>query len=639
MSSGKISEIMKSPGETVLLSGNDAIARGAMEAGVSVVTGYPGTPATGIIEVLAKNAEETGLYAEFSVNEMVAFEVAAASAMAGVRSLTAMKMLGVNWIADPLTVISVTGVKGGLVIVTADDPAQFSSQNAEDTRFYAMLSKIPCLEPLNGQEAKDIIPEAFDLSEKLELPVFVRITPRICHSIYNVELGEKMPVKRDGKFEKDLKRYVMISTYSRDRQGIVNEKLDRATRLNAKSKFNKRVKFGDYDSQKIKRGIIATGINYSYVEEAIDQIGFDGEVLKLATTYPIPDPLMASFMKDKDEVLIVEEGEPVTEVIVRSVAQYLHMDITIKGKSNGLFERAGELNPDLVAKAVSEFTGRKYVEAGDEESVPSRTPGLCAGCPHRATYYAIHKALRDEGNQGIVAGDRGCYNQGAHAPLEAIDTCICMGASIAMASGFSHANVKEPSLAVIGDGTFFHGGIPSLLNAVHNWSDITVLILDNSITGMTGHQPNPGTGNDAMGRPQKKIDIFEVVKSMGVERIFEINAFDTENVISRVKEEIKANGPSVIISRAPCAIVVEREKKGKFEKATVDEDACTGCKLCINTLGCPAFEFHDGKLVINDLCTGCGLCSKICPVDAIDSPVVLNGKKYRTYLDGKEVVK
>ncbi|HEQ78874.1 MAG TPA: indolepyruvate ferredoxin oxidoreductase subunit alpha, partial [Euryarchaeota archaeon] len=412
-------------------------------------------------------------------------------------------------------------------------------------------------------------------------------------------------------------------------------KLDKATRLNAKSRFNKIMKVGNQD-KKIKRGIIAIGINFAYVREAVDTMGFDGEILKLATTYPIPDPLMASFMKDKDEVLIIEEGEPVTEVIVRSVAQYLHMEITIKGKSNGILPRFGELNPDLVAKAVSEFTGRKYVDPPySDQEVPKRTPALCAGCPHRATYYAIHKALKDNKKGGIVAGDRGCYNQGAHAPLSAIDTCICMGASIAMASGFYHANVDEPIVAVIGDGTFFHGGLPSLLNAVHNYSNITVAILDNSITGMTGHQPNPGTGMDAMGRKVKQVDIFDVVKALGVDRIFEVNAFETNKVVERFMEEINMPGPSVVISKAPCAIVVSREKKGNFQKAVVDEEKCKGCKLCINTLGCPAFAFEEKKLVINDLCTGCGLCATVCPFDAITAPVVSSDKQFRTHIESE----
>ncbi|MFO8051249.1 MAG: indolepyruvate ferredoxin oxidoreductase subunit alpha [Thermoplasmatota archaeon] len=632
------SKLLGGAGEKVLLTGNEAVARGLLEGGVTVASAYPGTPASTIMEKLGKVAPDLGFHAEFSVNEAVAFEVAAGAALGGVRAVMTTKMLGVNLIADALTVISVTGVRGGLVVVTADDPQQFSSQCAEDTRFYGMLAKVPVLEPCNGQEAKDMAKYAFELSEELELPVFLRITPRICHSSFDIELGEIKGPRKNGRFIKDPKRFVMISTYSRPRQKILHQKIDRAAEIAEKNPWNS---FHDFQKGKMYErgevyntfGIIASGLTFPYVEEVLEEIGINARVLKLATTYPLPEKLITEFLREMDQVMVIEENDGVTELQTRALAQRMRLPVRIMGKDEGLIPRSGELDPDIIGSAMEKLFGIKFTEdltepykEAEEELVSKRVPALCAGCPHRASFYSLREALRKVGKEGAIMGDRGCYNQGAYEPLEGMDTCICMGASIAMASGLSHTGTSEPVISVIGDGTFYHAGIPSLLNAVHNRANIVSLIFDNSITAMTGHQVNPGTGVNLMGERTGFANLKKMVEACGVERVKVLSAFDTNNLIKAVMEEIEQPGPSVIISRAPCALVVERnikKKKLKLYKAEVDLDKCVGCKVCMKKIGCPAFGWgQDPKphLEILPYCNGCGLCVEMCPFGAISVP-------------------
>ena len=633
----KRSDLLKGAGERVLLSGNEAIARGCLEAGVVVATSYPGTPASTIMEKLGEVAPEMGFWAEFSVNEAVAFEVAAGAAISGVRSVMSTKMLGVNLIADPLTVISVTGVRGGMVIVTADDPQQFSSQNAEDTRFFAMLAKVPVLEPSDGQEAKDMTRYAFELSEQLEQPVFLRITPRICHSSFDVELGEIKPPKANGRFVKDSKRYVMISTYSRPRQKLLYEKLEKAKKLFSQGQWNKVYHYQNgnvVEKGKVYNtfGIIASGITYPFVEEVLETLKMSGNVLKLGTTYPLPEDLMVDFLRELDQVLVIEENDGVTELQTRALAQRKRLNVRIIGKDDGMVPKSGELNPDLVGDSIERLFGKRFREdltepyQEAEKLFTPRVPALCAGCPHRASFYAIKEAMKKKGRGGSIMGDRGCYNQGAYEPLEGMDTCICMGASIALASGVAHSGTNEPSLAVIGDGTFYHAGIPSLLNAVHNRANITTLIFDNSITAMTGHQRNPGSGWNLMGQMTGFANLKKIVEACGIERVRIVNAYDSENLVKAVMEEMDYEGPSVIISRAPCALVLERnikKRKQKVPQAKVDLEKCVGCKACMKKIGCPAFSWStDPKphLEILTHCNGCGLCVQTCPFKAISVP-------------------
>lgn len=633
--------VTKNP-DTALLTGNEAIARGAIEAGIGVVTGYPGTPASEIVETLAR---EPGLHAEWSTNETVAFEVAAAASMAGVRSLCAMKHLGVNWIADPLTVVAYTGVEGGLVIVTADDPAQFSSQNATDTRYFAMLSKVPCLEPADGQEARDLLVEAFKISEELKLPVLFRVTPRICHSTFDVRPGPIQPVARQGRFVKDAKRYVMIASNSSARHPLLNQKLAMASKLFDKSGFNK-VEGGG------TAGIIASGVSYLYVREALDMLKRDAaperrrnvavttgmsasvcgglrenvKVLKLATTVPLPEGLVKNFLEGLENVLVVEELEPIVENAVKAIAHDSASPVRIFGKN--ILPRAGELDVDIVGSALGKFLGvdakrqthgSEFVERA-RKMISKRIPSLCPGCPHRATYHSIKKVMA---GRGIVTGDRGCYNQGAHPPLSAIDTCICMGASIPMASGFFHSGIEEPVVAVIGDGTFFHAGLPGLINAVHNNSPIVTVIMDNEWTSMTGHQPNPGTGINALGKETRKVSIEELVKACGVRHIWTVDAYDLKEVERAVGRALEAKAPAVVISRRPCVVQYYRHMREigvRPKKMKVLPEKCAqDCgQKCMRELGCPAFGLDgNGKARIDSHCNGCGVCAQVCPKDAI----------------------
>ncbi len=609
--------------ETALLTGNEAIARGALEAGVGVVTGYPGTPASEIVEALAARAEKAGIHAEWSTNEMVAFEVASAAAMSGVRSLCVMKHLGVNWIADPLTVVAYTGVDGGLVIVTADDPAQFSSQNATDTRYFAMLSKVPCLEPSDGQEAKDLLVEAFRISEELKTPVFFRVTPRICHSTFDVTLGEEKPTARNGKFTKDAGRYVMIASNAAARHTLLNEKLEKASLLFEKSAFNS-IEGGDGTV-----GIIASGVSYLYVCEALDALGVSGKVkvLKLATTYPVASGLVRKFIDGLEKVLVVEELEPIIENATKVIA-HDNCGISAKIYGKSFLPRCGEFNVDVIGGAVAKFLGiefrkesPKFLEQA-KKIASKRIPALCPGCPHRATYHSIKKALSKLGG-GIVTGDRGCYNQGAHPPLSAIDTCICMGASISMASGFFHAGVKEPLVAVIGDGTFFHAGIPSLINAVHNNSPTVTVVMDNEWTSMTGHQPNPGTGMNALGQESRKVSIEEMARACGVRHVETADAYDIECVERAVERALKTKEPAVVISRRPCIVQYYRHMRdvgARPKKMKVIPEKCSpDCGIkCLKELGCPAIGLDSkGRAKIDSHCNGCGVCAQVCSKEAI----------------------
>ncbi|NHJ47929.1 MAG: indolepyruvate ferredoxin oxidoreductase subunit alpha, partial [Asgard group archaeon] len=622
----KNKNLLKKAGNVVLLTGNEAVARGIIEAGAGIAAAFPGTPSTQIVDNLGPVAKDFGFHAEHSVNEAVAFEVAAGSALAGVRSVMVTKMLGVNLIADPLLVIAITGVNAGLVVITADDPEQHSSQNAEDTRYFGMLGKIPVLEPADGQEAKDMTKYAFELSEELQLPVFVRITSRICHSYFDVKLGEVTPVKRDGHFEKDPRRYVMISTFSRARQPILHKKIDRAAEIHSSNPWNKVIYFNKGKTSDkpnptiITSGIIASGLTYPYVEEVLEKTKVSAKVLKLATTYPLPKQLLKNYFKDLEEVVIIEECDPVTELLIRAYVQKEGIHVRVIGKEDGILPRSGELNPDRVGSAIEKHFGVKFSEELSEanleieELLTKRVPALCAGCPHRASYYSIKEALRKMKRGGAILGDRGCYNQGVYEPLAGIDTCICMGASIAMAHGMYKAGVEEPILAVIGDGTFQHSGIPSLLNAVQHKAKITVVIFNNSITAMTGHQPNPGTGRDLMGDPTPDIDLLTMVKGLGVENVKEIESFQTKSIIDHITSTIDDPGPKVIISKGSCAIMdyrARRVKKETVQRAVVNAELCNGCKVCMKKLGCPAFSMTEGEdphLVILTNCNGCGLC-------------------------------
>ena len=616
---------LDSPGRRVLMLGNLAIARGAIEAGVRVAASYPGTPSSEIMGSLCQVAPQLGIHAEWSTNEKVAYEVAFAASLSGLRSLVSCKHLGVNWISDALLVSAYTGVNGGLVLVVADDVQPYSSQNAEDTRYYAKLAKIPCLEPSNVQEAKDIMRHAFELSEAVQLPVMVRVTTRISHSRGDVRLGPIPKPNKTGHFERDPERYVTIAPNARRRHPWLNRQYERAAELAEGFPLNKLELKGG-----AKVGVIACGLSYEYVKEAVKILNADEKVsvLKIATSNPLPSKLIERFLNAVDDALVVEEIEPVVETGVRAIAQIHRIDIPIFGRLTGDMPKEFELTPSIVVKAISKMLG---VEAspsplsGDVEEVKKlafrRIPFLCAGCPHRASYYAIKRALKLVRKGGIVTGDRGCYNQGVHPPLKAIDTCVCMGASISMACGFYKAGVDEPVVAVIGDSTFFHAGIPPLINAVVNKAKITVVVLDNGWTAMTGFQPDPSTGLTATGEPTKTLKVEDIVTACGVEFVKVVDPYDVKEAVNAMIEAINYPEVSVVVFRHACALQELRERRRlgiKPVRYFVDQEACTDCRVCLTQLGCPAMIVEGGRVAIDPYgCVGCGVCAQVCPVGAI----------------------
>ena len=608
----------------VLMMGNNAIARGAIEAGVKVVAGYPGTPSSEILSTIAKDAKKYDIHVEWSTNEKVAYEVAYGAALSGVRALMTTKHLGINVLSDALLVSAYTGVNGGLVIVTADDIHPFSSQNAEDTRYYAKLAKIPCIEPSNVQEAKDMMLDAFQLSEDLQLPVLFRVTDRICHAKSGAVIGEILQLDRKPTFTKEDSRYVMIAPNARKRVGWLNQQIDKAAALSENYYHNKVDR-----AMWAQMGVIAAGIPYEHTVEALDVLDLKDKVsvLKLGFTFPLPKQKIASFLRAHQRVLLAEEIEPIIESEVHSIAHQLGIDVQVHGRLDGFVPMEHELTPERIGSSITHILQIDDPELqGLEYNVPEmirRIPNLCAGCPHAASYYALKVARRMKGGGGAVTGDRGCYNQGTNPPLSAIDTCVCMGASISMASGLYHSGVEGPLVAVIGDGTFFHNGIHPLINAVHNTANITVLILDNGWTGMTGHQPNPNTGLNVLGEPVPRVSIEEIVKACGVKHLQVVSPYDVEETVQAISSAMDQPGPAVVVCRQVCPVQDHRIRRKQGDKLdlkmfTVDSDLCSGCLHCVNSIGCPALDVTRGKISINPVhCIGCGVCEQICPTKAI----------------------
>lgn len=610
-------------GKHVLLLGNEAIARGILEAGISVVTTYPGTPASEIGDSISAIASEAGIYMEYSVNEIVAVEVAAGAANCGVRCLTAMKHVGLNVAADALMTLAYAGVRGGYVVVTADDPECYSSQNEQDNRFYALLSNLPCLEPSNPHEAKDMAISAVEISEKLELPVMLRTTTRVSHTRGPVVYGKLARPRLKGSFIKDVKRLVMVPANSRPKHDILLKAAEKAKEISEKSPYNKIIRKG----KTREYGLISSGSAYNYAVEAAELLGLAVDILKLGMTHPLPEKLIGQFLKEHGKVVVVEELEPYLEMQVKSIAKDYAPATEVHGKMRQpRFPRSGELSTRAVLIGLADVTGKKlpinfgeidtkYVEAVAE--LPSRPPVLCAGCPHRASFYVMRKVV---GEKAVYSTDIGCYTLGIAPPLNIGDIMICMGASIGMAQGISKTT-ETNTIAVIGDSTFFHSGIPRLINAVYNNHKIVVTVLDNLTTAMTGHQPHPGTGVTGMQTVSERIAIEKVAEGCGVKWIRIVNPFNIKEAEEALKEALKYSGTSLIIFRAPCALMVvrERRRKGLGTPTHKITEKCTNCMVCIKTLGCPAITLEKGKVNIHEnLCTGCGLCASVCPYKAIE---------------------
>jgi indolepyruvate ferredoxin oxidoreductase alpha subunit len=579
-----------------LLSGNEAIARGAYESGVALATAYPGTPSTEILENI-KNYKE--IYCQWSPNEKVALEVAIGASFAGARTLVAMKHVGLNVAADPFMTLSYTGIKGGLVLVSADDPAMHSSQNEQDNRHYAEFAKIPMLEPSDSQEAKDFVSKALKISEKFDTPVLLRITTRIAHSEGIVKLFERVKNKKEYKFDKNPQKFVMIPAYARKRHVIVEDRLKKIKRYSEITELNK-VKFASRDI-----GIITAGISYQYSKEVMPGASF----LKLGMSYPLCKEKIYNFSEKVKQIFVIEEGDRYLENSIRA------MGIELEAKSDELL--LDELN---IEKVESILLKKKYSKPKEIGKVSP--PKMCPGCPHRGIFYILNRL------KFTVTGDIGCYTLAVQPPLNSVDTCICMGASIGNAIGLSKVLSKkenEKVVAVIGDSTFIHSGITGLIDAIYNNSNITVIILDNGTTAMTGGQDHPGTGITLRGEKTKALNIEKLCRTIGVsivETVDPYNLDDVKDVILRAK---KINGVSVVISKRKC-ILIDKESVKKPLK--IDEEKCKICGICLK-LGCPAIQsvFEEQKknkkkreeppIIDEDLCTGCGLCEQVCKFNAV----------------------
>ncbi|MCW3996381.1 MAG: thiamine pyrophosphate-dependent enzyme [Candidatus Bathyarchaeota archaeon] len=716
------------PGSFALLNGDEAVARGAVEATVKVAASYPGTPATEILEAIAEVAKELDIYAEWSVNEIVAVEVAAGASMAGVRSMASMKHVGLNVAADAAMTLAYTGVEGGMVIAVCDDPALHSSQNEQDTRYFAVHAKLPLLDAGNPQEAHDMAKEAFEISEKLHLPVILRLTTRVAHGKAKVKLGDFQRLKRKPEFDKVGSKWVMVPSNAIRQHRVLEVKMAEAKTLANHSKFN----FIEDNGSDI--GIIGSGVGYYYARSVLDTKKFSW--LKLGFVYPFPQEIVKRFALKVKKLIVIEELRPYLEENIQ------RLGLRVIGKDQLGLEEIGELTPDSVRKALA---SRKLTEKAEEPELvklPPRPPALCPGCPHRAFYYALnmvnqhiecdndkcvgcdiceyvcsfekekvfnplksrirsirigqtfntavtckacidtpcitacpedalavssktgaiivdeekckgcdwcieackygaitlhptsHKAivcdmcggdpkciplcpesalsLTGKSDDKIITGDIGCYTLGVLPPINSVQTCLCMGGGIGQAAGMVHAGVKDKVFAVIGDSTFFHAGMPGLLNAVYNKANVCVIILDNSVVAMTGHQPTPGSGKTAMGTDAKIVRLQDIAKGVGIEKIVTVDPYNIKGTTQAIREIMEYNAPSVIISQRACPLLVER---GKPREVT---DKCNGCGVCVKAFGCPAIALSNERAEIDTtLCYGCGVCQTVCPFEAI----------------------
>lgn len=586
--------------------GNGAIALGALKAGVNIACGYPGTPSSEIIETLAKRPHE-GLHLEWSVNEKAALEVAAAAAYSGARALVTMKQVGLNVASDPLMSLAYVGVEGGMVIVSADDPGPISSQTEQDTRRFADFARIPVFDPASPEEAFEMIQDAFAYSEKYKTPVIFRPTTRVDHGYASVEASDTYVPKAYDGFQKDAGRFVIFPRLSYKNHGRMEERNVRIGEDFSSYKFN------TVEGAASEKAVLASGISYMYAKEFLKDHP-EVKLIRVATAYPLPESFLLKALDGVREVLCIEELSPYLEEQLLKLTGKHHLSVTVLGKLTSHVPAMGENSADGVAAILRDYlnisANPAVNDTTDLPELPVRPPVLCAGCPHRASFYAVKKAMA--GEKTYYCGDIGCYTLGNSMPLDMVDTCLCMGAGVTMAQGFSHIDGDGKAFAFIGDSTFFASGITGVVNAVFNEADITICILDNSTTAMTGHQPHPGTGINLMGHDAGKISITKILEGIGLQKVVTVDPLDLDKAIATVKECAAIKGVKAIIFKSPC-IAIEKSKK----KCTVTE-SCINCKKCIRETGCPALTLADGKVVIDALlCTGCGLCRQVCPVNAI----------------------
>ena len=620
------------------LMGNEAIALGALAAGVNLVAGYPGTPSTEVLETIAKR-NPGNVYVEWSINEKAGMEVAAGAAYAGARALVTMKQVGLNVASDPLMSLEYIGVKGGMVVLVADDPGPISSQTEQDTRTFAMFSKVPVFDPSSVSEAYEMIQEAFDFSEKYGTPVFFRATTRVDHGYEALEVKdpEEYYVNKPEGFVKDPSRWVIFPRLSVKNHALIEKR--NADLKSVFSEYHRNKILWEKDSAKCRRGIATQGVNFMYTLDSLHDE--NTRVMRVATPFPFPEKLAREFLAGLDEVLCIEELDPVIERALTYVCGKYSLDVRICGKLTGDIPPSGENSMEIVKGALAEFlkynetdtTVEEAERAADETkeepaaelpqppALPVRPPVLCAGCPHRASFYAVKAAMR--GKKTIYCGDIGCYTLGNAAPLDMCDTCLCMGAGIGIAQGVGHIEPDTKCFAFVGDSTFFASGITGTVNAFYNQADMTLIVLDNSTTAMTGHQPHPGTGRTVMGQVVEKVSIERVLRAIGLTVVETVDPLDYALSVETVKRVADEPGVKAIIFRSPCIAITK--PKGRSH---VDPDKCVGCGKCIRELGCPAIILDsDGKKAKIDtsVCTGCTLCEQLCPVKAISG-----GKKNDT---------
>lgn len=596
---------------TEFMMGNEAIAMGAIAAGLRLVSGYPGTPSTEVLETAAKH-NEGGLYVEWSVNEKAALELAAGAAYAGARSMVTMKQVGLNVASDPLMSLAYVGVKGGMVIMVADDPGPISSQTEQDTRHFAAFSKLPCFDPSSVQEAYDMIGDAFAYSEKYKTPVLFRPTTRVCHGYASITVKDAAEYEKcapDG-FVKDSSKWVIFPRLSYLSHMHIEKR--NAELCSVFSAYDKNRIYPSADAD-CKKGIATHGISFSHVMEEIKGKNAP-RLLKVSTPFPFPEKAAVEFLSGLDEVLCIEELDPVIERELTYICGKYHLSTVIRGKLTGDMPSAGENTRDIIAQALDAFMRWESTETAPlptPPELPVRPPVLCAGCPHRASFFAVKRAMK--GKKTIFCGDIGCYTLGNAMPLDMVDTCLCMGAGVNIAQGVGKIEPDTYCFAFVGDSTFFASAITGVVNAVYNQANMTLIVLDNSTTAMTGHQPHPGTGHTMMGEVVQKISIENILKGIGVTAVETVDPLDLNASVECVRKMSELGGVKAIIFKSPCIAVT-----GPSKAMNVDTDICIGCKKCITLLGCPAITLKNSKAYIDGgTCTGCGLCAQVCPVNAI----------------------
>ena len=594
--------------------GNGAIALGALAAGVNVVAGYPGTPSSEIIETIKKYNKDGNVHLEWSINEKAALEVAAGASYAGARTLVTMKQMGLNVAADPLMSVAYVGVKGGMVVVSADDPGPISSQTEQDTRFFADYARIPVFDPVSPKDAYEMIQEAFEYSEKYNTPVLFRPTTRVCHAYESIEIPEIFNVKEYEGFIKDSKKWVIFPRLS-----FANHKMIEQRNPLIGDDFSDYKK--NFYTGKGEKAIISSGISYSYTKEYLkdrEEVVF----ARIAPAHPFPEKLVLKALENVKEVLCVEELSPYIEnQVIKLIGKY-HLDIKVYGKGTNDMPQAGENSTDSVSKVIDKFLGEtkssEKIDLSDMPELPVRPPVLCAGCPHRGSFYAVKKAMA--GKKAYFCGDIGCYTLGNAMPLDMVDTCLCMGAGITQAQGLHWTDTDATCFAFVGDSTFFASGMTGVANAIYNEADLILCVLDNSTTAMTGHQPHPGTGVNMMGDFVEKMNIADILKGMGVKTVLHVNPLNFEESVDAVKKCAGEKGVKAILFESPCIALYKPVQKMMIN------DKCIKCKKCIREIGCPAIITENGKVTIDtSLCTGCNLCTQICPVNAIEKNEISAG--------------